>query len=101
MISTIHGFTAGVFTVTFCQGFLVPVFSRFSSLMGKEIRDTFEEKRKPVLRCLGSCMFTKPCKYAVNCIVSCICVSNGVELFFCLLFFLGVLWRKKHWQERT
>ena len=34
-------------------------------------------------------MFTKPCKYAVNCIVSGICASNGVELFFCLLFFLG------------
>ena len=29
-------------------------------------------------------MFVKPRKYAVNCIVSCICASN--ELFFCLLF---------------
>ena len=45
--------------------------------------------KKGILRCLGSCMFTKPCKYAVNCIVSCICASNGVELFFCLLFFWG------------
>ena len=43
--------------------------------------------KKGILRCLGSYMFTKPCKYAVNCIVSCICASNGVELFFCLLFF--------------
>ena len=53
MISTIHGFTAGVFTVTFCQGFLVPVFSRFSSLMGKEIRDTFEEKKETCLEVPG------------------------------------------------
>ena len=30
----------------------------------------------PALRCLGCCLFTKPRKYAVNCIFSCICASN-------------------------
>ena len=67
-------------------GIFGPCFSKFSSLMGKEIRDNFEEKRKPVLRCLGSCMFTKPCKYAVNYIFSCICASNGV------IFLFAVFW---------
>ena len=42
--------------VTFCQRFLVPVFSRFSSSMGKEIRDNFGGKKqsKRVLETEGS-----------------------------------------------
>ena len=67
--------------VTFCQRFLVPVFSRFSSSMGKERRDNFEGK-KTVLRRLWDRGFIKPCKYAVNGTFGCICASNMVIFFF-------------------
>ena len=81
------------------RGLLAPVFSSFPSSMGKEIRDILKEKMMPVLRCLGSCMFTKPCKYAVNCIFSCICASNGVIFLFAV--FWVPLWRKTRRTERT
>ena len=42
------------------RGLLASVFSSFPSSMGKEIRDILKENMMPVLRCLGSCMFTKP-----------------------------------------
>ena len=48
-----------------------PLFFRVFHLQwGKKIRDILQEKMMPALRCLGSCMFTKPRKYAVNCIFS-------------------------------
>jgi hypothetical protein len=69
----------------FWQVLLAPFFLSFPSSMGKEIRDNFERKRKP-LRCLGGWVFVKPRKYAVNCIFSCICASNGV------IFLFAVFW---------
>ena len=80
-----------------CQGLFALVFSSFPSLMGKEIRDNFERKRKPVLRCLGDWVFTKPCKHEVNCNFCCICASNRV--IFWLLFFY-VFWVPL-WEENT
>ena len=82
----------------FWQVLLAPVFLSFPSSMGKEIRDNFERKRKP-LRCLGGWVFKKTRKYAVNCIVSCICASNGVIFLFAVI---GVpFWRKTRCTERT
>ena len=46
--------------------------------------------KKGILRCLGSYMFTKPCKYAVNCIVSCICAFKRSGVIFLFAVFLGV-----------
>ena len=39
-------------------------------------------------------MFTKPRKYAVNCIFSCICASNGV-IFLFAVFFGGFMEEKR------
>ena len=60
---------------------MAPVFSRFPSSMGKEIRDNFEEKQA-ALRRLGDRGFIKPCKYAVNCTFGCMCASNMVIFLF-------------------
>ena len=68
-----------------CGDFWHLFFSSFPSSTGKEIRDILKENMMPVLRCLGSCMFTKPCKSAVNCIFSCICASFGVIFLFAVL----------------
>jgi hypothetical protein len=71
--------------------------------MGKEIRDNFERKRKPVLRCLGDWVFTKPCKHEVNCNFCCICASNRVIFLIAVFFmFFGYPYgRKTHCTERT
>ena len=84
----------------FCQhsklllpGTFALVFPNFPSLMGKEIRDNFEGKGKP-LRCLGDWVFTKPFKYAVNGHFCCICVSNRVIFLFAV--FVGYPYGGKH-----
>ena len=76
----------------FCQRFLFPVFSRFSSSLGKEIRDNFDGK-KTVLTRLGDRGFIKPYKHAVH-----MCFKQG---YFSVCCFLGTLWRKSHCTERT
>ena len=54
----------------FFAGFFRSRFFEFSIFNGEKNKKHFEGTNDACLRCLGSCMFTKPRKYAVNCIFS-------------------------------